>query len=269
MAASQDSYSNSDISIPKRRQRRPKLPANPYSLVAILQRVTPLKPWRFWIGTLFLVLCMCVVLASFSPLVKQVDQDLLKVLLGWRHSFFHTIFIPILFAISWLFKPIFTLFFAIICSGFLFFRYRHWQIAIYPFLTTAGAAVLGTIIKHLVRRDRPNSAWYLMSADGYSMPSGHTLELAALLAALIFLLPRLIYQPTNKFEKFIKSPYLHISTASIMLLLMFSRIYLANHFASDVLAGLFLGLACAWCSTLWFVIVAVIFTEKPHQKLSN
>jgi undecaprenyl-diphosphatase len=92
------------------------------------------------------------------------------------------------------------------------------------------------LMKHLIKRDRPCEALpavpsRIAASDQFSFPSGHTggaFVMAALLAHFF--------------------PLLMIPAAVWALLVGFSRIYLGVHYPSDILAGMFLGLFCAYCS---------------------
>ena len=70
---------------------------------------------------------------------------------------------------------------------------------------------------------------------GYSFPSGHTL-LGFTAATVLFL----------------RDKRLGIAAGIVALLIAFSRLYLNVHYATDVAAGILLGIFCGWLVTFVF-----------------
>ena len=92
------------------------------------------------------------------------------------------------------------------------------------------------IIKNLIKRDRPcealsNVRKRISPSDRFSFPSGHTAA-AFVMAVLI----------AHFF------PLLMIPALAWALLVGFSRIYLGVHYPTDILAGMIVGMLCAYCS---------------------
>ncbi len=108
-----------------------------------------------------------------------------------------------------------------------------------------GIAVVIWVAKHLVGRRRPALADALISPGGYSFPSGHATGAAAVGVLCAWMLSRWVVHRWG----------LQVSvwavTAALVVLIGFSRVYLAVHFPTDVLAGWFLGSA-------WAVVVIVL-----------
>ena len=90
-------------------------------------------------------------------------------------------------------------------------------------------AFVNYLIKVIVQRSRPGNA--LVYQNGYSFPSGHTMASVALFMTLIYFVDR-NKKLSNKVKTFIVIICI-IATALVCL----SRIYLAVHYASDVIAG--------------------------------
>jgi undecaprenyl-diphosphatase len=89
-------------------------------------------------------------------------------------------------------------------------------------------------VKHLIKRDRPCKAVSgvyprISPSDLFSFPSGHT--------AAAFLIATLIGY---------SFPVLWAPAFIWALLVGVSRIYLGVHYPSDILAGLFIGVSCAF-----------------------
>ena len=119
----------------------------------------------------------------------------------------------------------------LVLSGFL-----TWQNNNFPsfylmlILQTGQFALVSLLIKRLVKRPRPNYQQedppkILFLFASYSFPSGHTAASFTAWPVLSYYFPRYTFY-------FI----------SLALLISFSRLYLAKHYFSDILAGIVLGL---------------------------
>lgn len=109
--------------------------------------------------------------------------------------------------------------------------------AIY-FGTTYGVAVgINFLLKHLINRPRPYAMdpqiINKMPAIGMSFPSGHSLSAALIAAFLIFIILKTV---KNKKIKI----FLICLTILFVLLVIFSRLYLGQHYLSDTLAAIVL-----------------------------
>ena len=113
----------------------------------------------------------------------------------------------------------------------LLFRNRH---SIMFILLGANSALTNKIIKHIIRRDRPD-VLKLVKQGGYSYPSGHSMISMTVYGYLLYLAFTKI---KNSILKWICSIILGILILSIGV----SRIYVGVHYASDVLGGFVLAL---------------------------
>jgi undecaprenyl-diphosphatase len=108
--------------------------------------------------------------------------------------------------------------------------------------TLSGGGLLNTTLKHVFARVRPVHDDGLVQADGFSFPSGHSSGSVVAYGMLAYLAMRLL--PARW----------HGPVALLMLALACtigaSRMFLRVHFASDVLAGLALGLAWLGASVI-------------------
>ena len=95
-----------------------------------------------------------------------------------------------------------------------------------------GSTIINNLIKVIIRRPRPSNM--LVSENGYSFPSGHSMASMVLYGYLIYLIYKYI---NNRWLKIIFITILSL----VILLIGVSRIYLGVHYASDVICGFIIG----------------------------
>jgi undecaprenyl-diphosphatase len=120
-----------------------------------------------------------------------------------------------------------------------------WWVAI----TMVTGGVLNAVLKLLIGRDRPELLEPVSHAVGYAFPSGHALNNA--LGAAVFLL---VLLPVVRARK-----TLWAAAVLIPLVTAVSRVALGVHWASDVVAGLLLGVAVA-------AITSTAFLARRRQR---
>lgn len=112
------------------------------------------------------------------------------------------------------------------------------------------SSIANRLLKELIHRPRPSASEMLISQDGFSFPSGHSATAMAITIFIAYIL-----------FKNMKSKKKALAYGSLLvflgLIISISRIYLGVHYASDVFAGIFLGVAS-------FSIVAMFF--YPYKK---
>ena len=114
------------------------------------------------------------------------------------------------------------------------------------------------ILKHIICRPRPSHI-RLITENGYSFPSGHSMISICLYGLLIYLI-----------NKKIKNKILKVLLTIILILLILgigiSRIYVGVHYPSDVLAGYLLSLSILIFS---ITIVNKYYRGKKNEKGGN
>lgn len=117
------------------------------------------------------------------------------------------------------------------------------------------------IIKELVRRPRPTDK--VVPDAGFSFPSGHVFGTTLLILIVIYLLLPYIKNQETQFV-------LTIILIIWLMLVMFSRLYLRGHFASDILGSVLL--ASAWWEgsqmlyVRYFSTVKKFVTQRDFEK---
>lgn len=132
---------------------------------------------------------------------------------------------------------------------------RLWKLSAFVVVTTAGSSLVNSVVKSWVHRDRPLVAHPFLHAPGASFPSGHAQAAVVGYAVLL-----LVFLPV------LHGRWRHIAftTATVMVLgIGFSRVALAAHYVSDVLAGFVLGGAWVAATTAAFSAWKLTSGQQP------
>jgi membrane-associated phospholipid phosphatase len=121
---------------------------------------------------------------------------------------------------------------------------RRVRAALLVALALVGAEVLDALLKVEFARPRPSLAHPLVAeAGGYSVPSGHATGSMAVYGAIAYLsLTTVRSRPTTA--------VITAGALLVVVLIGFSRVYLGEHFPSDVIAG--------WCVGVAWVAILVL-----------
>lgn len=132
--------------------------------------------------------------------------------------------------IGYIFEPIIAIIISFMASIFLWFKDSKRDSLLFAII----AAISGMLIfslKELVHRVRPEN----IVETNFSFPSGHATFAVILFGFLIYLARKNIRRPARI--------WIYIILSLMILFVGFSRLLLQVHWFSDVLGGLFLGLA--------------------------
>lgn len=129
----------------------------------------------------------------------------------------------------------------LITGGYLLYNLKQvWETSMLA-VSLAGGWLLNVVLKEAFHRTRPDIQ-HLVSAGGYSFPSGH----AMIATAFYGMLGYLIWINLRRNNK--PSWYVMVLTFVLVVAIGTSRVYLGVHFPSDVIAGFAVGgvwlLAC-------------------------
>ena len=131
-------------------------------------------------------------------------------------------------------------------------RDHYWLLAV--LLTMPAGMVLNVLLKNLFERHRPVFDQPLVVIATYSFPSGH----AAYSTMLYGLLAAYVAHRVDRWQWRLVSV---LACGAIVTLVAFSRLYLGAHYLTDVLAGIFEGLA--WLALVWLVVTHLRRRQAP------
>lgn len=128
---------------------------------------------------------------------------------------------------------------------------RAYRTAAYWILAVAGASALNTAIKAALHRVRPGELPY-SGWSAFSFPSGHSTVNVVLYGFLAFLVAREL-RPVQRIP-------VALGAASLVLMILFSRLYLGAHWLSDVLGGVAFG-------TAWLALLGLSYLHRQPESL--
>lgn len=123
------------------------------------------------------------------------------------------------------------------------YRLRSWRPVVLAVVSGGGGALLVTVIKTVVARDRPDPLLRAVTQDGFSFPSGHAASSLVVLCTVAWLVSMVTTNRTVQATVW-------VAAIPLALAIGLSRVYLGVHYPTDVLAGWVLG-------ATWLITVAV------------
>jgi undecaprenyl-diphosphatase len=145
----------------------------------------------------------------------------------------------------------------VVVGGLLLARLTgSWRPLLILALAMIGAASLDRLVKVMVARMRPPSLFWAVSADGWSFPSGHATESAA----VYFTLANLFSDIQTR--EIVKALIYALGFAAPFVIGV-SRVYLGVHWPTDVGAGWALG--AAW-SAVVLAAPSASWSKRPERQ---
>lgn len=197
---------------------------------------------RFTISAVAFIVLMLMVKfnAAVGTTIDAVFQSLFTSQRLENAGWFHTL----MSLLTFLGKPVLDIVWVLIIAIVMWLR-RYKIPAVWAVCTILGGDVLGTLIKHFVKRVRP--AQHLAADDGYSFPSGHVLGFF-LVAGILFLIVIPIIQ------KAAVRTICQLLLIFAVFFLAVSRVYLYAHWPADTIGAMLL--AYAWLQVAEWLYVA-------------
>jgi len=138
---------------------------------------------------------------------------------------------------------------------------RRWRLAAFALVTIAGSSLLNTAVKAAAHRTRPVVSQPFVHEPGASFPSGHAQAAVVGFGVLLLLFLPVLGRLWRRIA---------VAVAVLMVLLIgFSRVALAAHYASDVVAGFVLGAAWLAAMTAAFSAWQVMSGDAPVSPASG
>lgn len=129
---------------------------------------------------------------------------------------------------------------------------RKWRLAAFTVVTIAVSSLLNSVVKDLVDRQRPLVDQPFVHEPGASFPSGHSQAAVVGYGVLLLLLLPVLDRTWRRVA---------VIVAVLMVIgIGFSRVALAAHFVSDVLAGFALG-------AVWLGLMTAVF--RPWRRIED
>ncbi len=116
------------------------------------------------------------------------------------------------------------------------------------------SSISNELVKSVFERERPDIL-RLIEVNGFSFPSGHTMNNMAIYTMLALIL-------LDRTEHTLKNRLLISSIYLLPITIGFSRIYLGVHYPSDVLAGLFAGF---WAGSSMFLLFKYLIINEKYS----
>jgi undecaprenyl-diphosphatase len=163
------------------------------------------------------------------PLIANVDALVLHLCIALRTPFLVQVFL----VVTELGSPQ-TITLITVGAVIIFAHQRRWRDALALLVSVVGSSLVTDSIKELVGRARPGELVRVYNEVGYSFPSGHATAAVALYGFIAYILWRDYRSHLDH--------RITLSIAAILILAIgFSRIYLGEHYSSDVIGGYVVG----------------------------
>lgn len=214
-------------------------------------------PRAWWFGIAALVLTTCIV-GLFQGWIYVIDWPITYAIVSLRSTWItENIMVPI----SSTYWDVVLLFSAFIMCALMRKKHLIWLLLV----NLICIKELSHVAKLIFNRARPyvqDPNIFLMQQYETSFPSGHSMVAVAFFGLVIYLI--WAYNKDMSYQKQTKGWCVLIGALTVLVLI--SRIYLAAHFASDVIAGSCFSIIWLCFYTKWIVPLFIGKPDSPKKR---
>ncbi len=179
--------------------------------------------WYILIAAMLLFVGLTAAVVCRNSWFERADAAVLQAAAGARTPELTTFMRSASYSGTWI------VYAAVLVAGIAVYKNRGWGVVALALVSLVLAQLVRLAINVIIRRPRPAPAYWLVHANWYSFPSGHT----AATAVGFGLAAWLIWSVHHR------AGVLAAAVATILALLVgVSRVYLGVHWASDVVGSL-------------------------------
>lgn len=187
---------------------------------------------------LFLVISLIWTFLVHFNVLAYIDSKFYEFVISFKGDLLTSIFKIITFFCSVKFMVIICIILSIIAL------IKKDKIYGFPIFIIVISSVVNSILKYIIKRERPDKINWLINESNFSFPSGHSM-----MAVLFYgFIAYIIYK--SKINNILKYILLFI-VCLLILFIGISRVYLGVHYFSDIIGGFL------WGITLFIIVIYI------------
>ena len=187
-----------------------------------------------------------------EPFLTHLDLRVQTVV----HGYSSPALTRIMVGLTWIGSPTVLFSSTALIAALLWWRRLHWD-TVTLLTSMVGAGIFIVVLKLYFHRARPDVSWALTEENSFSFPSGHSIGAVVLYGILVFLRFRHMRYAWERVT-------VSVVAVALILGIGLSRIYLGEHYPSDVAAGYLVG--CTWLMIVMLAEWAVSRIEPEHSQ---